>query len=724
MKWVFLVCLGFLPGFAALKENTDQYKAWLKTPDTFIRVGVKKPQKVLTLYSMNTLLVLDGKKVVTSIQPRGEFRILVDNSRAAKTTYWVQLRAEKLASGLRAEKAGLEAKYKDLKFAVLPSKSLQTLRAGPFTTRDRANRIKRLLQGQGYGDAFLVTLKAGRGYFWVNDRFDKFPLNANDLALVSKKPNAPIRFSGNGYRGMLRIRPESGKLRVINELPLETYLRGVVPSELGPKVFPEIEALKAQAVAARTYAIKNMGRFNRKGYDICDTPACQAYEGTKNEHDMSDAAVYGTTGMVLYHEDTLIDALYTSTCGGQTDDVENVFPGRSEPYLRRQSSYVATYPRWTLPERPSPFVSHALDEQNLAIMAMLYGIQDVGDLEKPFTGQALDQALNDLSWIFGKVPRASTKGKLSHQQFWTTLAKLKMISETIDQQIHPSELEKIGREYQLESPFQEIAAFLLRFEMISGATPKRLALPDTITTLEALQHLVSVAKTLGPEPEWRRYRIGSLSGNQLILKRGTGTRSLDLGRIRHYVTLVDGKLAFRERAEAEETDNVYLLEAPFPNMLLRLHQASTVSSVDRFSVFDSWVEKKSVKALEKRARRYVSQIRGLKDVRILSRSDTGRVTLLEFIADSGRYKVDGLRIRWSLGIRENLFNMQPTYKNGRLVHVTFFGRGWGHGIGMSQVGAYGLAQMGWSYDQILKHYYKDVNLIQHGSKDFAATSSN
>ena len=704
-------------------EAYGDFDVWLQTPDTWIRVGVKEPEKVLELYSMNTLLVLDGRRVLGTIQPHGEFRVLLDEPAASKTAYWVQLRAQKSPNDLEQEQVSLQNRFTDLAFAVMPSKDLFALRSGPYSSRDRAERVKRLLKGQNYSDAFVVTLRSERTFYWVNDEFDKFPLNATDLAFVSSKPNDPIQFKGTGYRGILRFRPESGKLRVINELPMEVYLRGVVPSELGPQVFPEVEALKAQAVAARTYAIKNMGRFNRKGYDICDSPACQAYEGTKNEHEMSDMAVYQTKGMVLYHENELIDALYTSTCGGQTDDVENVFPGRSEPYLRSKTSYLANFSRWPLPPRPCDYLERSLEEQDVIARAMLYGVTEIRDLERPFSGEQLSLALEDLAWIFGKSPGSREKGALSHKAFWSVLGQLEIIQETIAQQIHPSELEKLGREYPLSPEFLKLAAFLLRFEILAGATPQRLELETPIQTLEALGYLVTLAEAFGPEPEWRRYRVSGLSGNQLTMTRGSGSRSLDLGRIRHYLTEVDGKYAFRDKPEVEQSDNIYVVEPPFPGLFLRLHEASTVSSVDRFSVFDSWVEKKSVEDLEKRARRYVSQIRGLKDVRILERSPTGRVTLLEFVADNGTFKVDGLRIRWSLGIRENLFTMLPSYQNGRMVHVTFFGRGWGHGIGMSQVGAYGLAQMGWTYDQILKHYYQGVRLVPYGT-DLSVPAAN
>ena len=116
--------------------------------------------------------------------------------------------------------------------------------------------------------------------------------------------------------------------------------------------------------------------------------------------------------------------------------------------------------------------------------------------------------------------------------------------------------------------------------------------------------------------------------------------------------------------------------------------------------------------LEQQARQYLPQIRGVRDIRIAERAPSGRVTALEWIADSGNTTVNGLRIRWSLGIRDNLFDMFPIYKDGRLQFVSFIGRGWGHGVGMSQVGAYALGRMGLRYDQILQHYYHGAEISQ------------
>ena len=79
-----------------------------------------------------------------------------------------------------------------------------------------------------------------------------------------------------------------GELRPINWVGLEQYLLGVVPAELGPEVWPEPQALRAQAVAARTYVWRNRGQFADEGFDLCATPRCQVYHGVDVEHPMSD----------------------------------------------------------------------------------------------------------------------------------------------------------------------------------------------------------------------------------------------------------------------------------------------------------------------------------------------------------------------------------------------------------------------------------------------------
>src|SRR6266699_897394 len=117
---------------------------------------------------------------------------------------------------------------------------------------------------------------------------------------------------------------------VENVIGLEDYVRGVVPNELS---YPALEALKAQAIAARTYAVKNRGQFSSEGFDLLPTTRSQVYRGLTSETSLTSQAVDQTRGVIATYNGEPINALYTSTCGGRTEDAENIF-NDAVPYLR------------------------------------------------------------------------------------------------------------------------------------------------------------------------------------------------------------------------------------------------------------------------------------------------------------------------------------------------------------------------------------------------------
>ncbi|HEY0876590.1 MAG TPA: SpoIID/LytB domain-containing protein [Vicinamibacterales bacterium] len=144
---------------------------------------------------------------------------------------------------------------------------------------------------------------------------------------------ALLQIDTRAYRGALEIFSNTRRtLTVVNELPLETYLLGVVPNELNPTAFGQLEALKAQAVAARTYIYRNMGQYKKEGYDICATDACQVYFGALTEDPLATQAVAETRGAIAVYDGKPINALYSSTCGGRTEDAEHIF-NEQVPYL-------------------------------------------------------------------------------------------------------------------------------------------------------------------------------------------------------------------------------------------------------------------------------------------------------------------------------------------------------------------------------------------------------
>jgi SpoIID/LytB domain protein len=134
------------------------------------------------------------------------------------------------------------------------------------------------------------------------------------------------------YPGRMQIQPNAyGTFTLVNEVPLETYLRGVVPYEIGANT--SYAALEAQAIIARTYALRNLRRFAVDGYQLCADTHCQVYFGLKGVSDNTDKAIATTRGKVLTYNNELVDALYSANTGGVTANFSDVWNGPDRPYL-------------------------------------------------------------------------------------------------------------------------------------------------------------------------------------------------------------------------------------------------------------------------------------------------------------------------------------------------------------------------------------------------------
>lgn len=157
---------------------------------------------------------------------------------------------------------------------------------------------------------------------------------SSDNIVIKPLTTGFVSAKGRWYRGIIMIQNKSGKLTVINNVPLEEYIKGVVPSEM-PSSW-EYEAHKAQAIAARSYALANLGKRAKYGYDLKDTPEDQAYNGASAETPKTNTAVDDTKGIVLTYDTKIISAYYSASAGGQTNT--NSW-GNSLPYLRSVPSF-------------------------------------------------------------------------------------------------------------------------------------------------------------------------------------------------------------------------------------------------------------------------------------------------------------------------------------------------------------------------------------------------
>ncbi|MFB3883441.1 MAG: SpoIID/LytB domain-containing protein [Armatimonadota bacterium] len=172
-----------------------------------------------------------------------------------------------------------------------------------------------------------VRLKAGRLQF-----------TGPSLAIVPSTAGGGVTVSFEGgwgrrgfYPGAVEIGRAGSALRVIESVCLETYVAGVVASEM-PSSFP-LEAMKAQAIAARTYALYHLGAHGTEGADLCGSVHCQAYAGQAKGDSRAARAARETAGQVVTYDGLLVDAMYSAACGGETSTAWEVRQGKLLPYL-------------------------------------------------------------------------------------------------------------------------------------------------------------------------------------------------------------------------------------------------------------------------------------------------------------------------------------------------------------------------------------------------------
>ena len=163
-----------------------------------------------------------------------------------------------------------------------------------------------------------------------------YSFGTNYIKVKPKEKKCFLATKRRWYRGELIVYNINKKLVVINDVPIEEYLLGVVPSEMPSKW--NFEAHKAQAIAARSYAIANLGKRKHSGYDLKDTPLDQAYGGASAETPQTTKAVMATKGIVLTYGGKVIPAYYHASSGGKTVSSGAVW-ARDLPYIKSVPAY-------------------------------------------------------------------------------------------------------------------------------------------------------------------------------------------------------------------------------------------------------------------------------------------------------------------------------------------------------------------------------------------------
>jgi stage II sporulation protein D len=207
--------------------------------------------------------------------------------------------------------------------------------AWSFQTRDGTQ----LAEAPRVGESWTVEAQAGQ----VVLRRDDGTVARPDVASIVARPADAaglLAFAGRRWRGELRIGvDDGGRLLVVNHAPMDDYLRGVVPLEIGARAMADFAAAEAQAVAARSYAYMHLVGPGRP-YDMLATVSDQVYGGVDAETLLGNQAVENTSGLVLMYEGRVVNAPYHGNCGGFTAEPGDAWRSGPEPYLRRVSDQI------------------------------------------------------------------------------------------------------------------------------------------------------------------------------------------------------------------------------------------------------------------------------------------------------------------------------------------------------------------------------------------------
>ena len=556
-----------------------------------------------------------------------------------------------------------------------------------------------------------------------------FRSSAPVVFATDDEKNAPVRFNDRPYRGRIEVFTNlRGSLTVVNELGLEDYVRGVVANELSPGGYPALEAQKAQAIAARTYALKNRGQFLAQGFDILPTTRSQVYRGLTSENPLSTRAVDETRGIIATYEGEPINALYTSTCGGRTEDSENIF-NDAIPYLRGRECGAAghaAFERFVIRTTREPGEIRADEHVALVRDLGLLTTQNFGTLPERVSDSwlAADATVSEVrNWIANVARVARQTNPASSDDLNRPPAFATALLGAVYGESRPSTLlNNADADYLLavrdadDVPSAQRAdlAILLRDGYLSAYPDATLRPRVPLSRGRALHAIARVLEERNLL-QLQKANARPASDGQLILRSAKG-KDLPLRVIsnaflfrqlgeRVYpvssVTLVGGEPVTYHLAPNGEID------------FLEVKPAANGAAADRFSPFSSWTRDMSVAQVQARLARAARGIGSITDLRVVSRGSSHRVTDLEIVGANGTAHVRGGRIRSVLGLREQLFVIDRDYdETGRVTGFIFRGRGWGHGVGMCQVGAYGLAKQGWTVEQILKAYYTGIELTK------------
>ncbi len=711
-----------------------------------IRIGLTTSAREVRISAEGEFFVIERRPEATRRSLGGEIEVRLEAGPSTGEVYRIQvasLSRREAANDLRdklAEASGLPVLVRQN-----PETSTYQVRVGQFPSRETARvfAVEKLVTA-GYADFIVVrdsvetapakprlALRGPRGVFLIS---------TTGFLFMPGSSNSFLHLNGKPYRGELELLINgNGLVTVVNQLGTEQYLLGVVPAEISPSRYPEFAALAAQSVAARTYALKNMGRFRTDGFDLTDDTRTQVYGGVTQEKGATSEAVRATAGIAIYYRGKLIEAMYTSTCGGRTEDFAKVYDAADVPYLRSVVCAVEQgFPgpgsaTLTVAVRSPPTIRTSEGQaanRNLELAGVLGLSESVSlaaeEASAPPTPEEVERWVGRAAALAGKNTRTDGRGGedvISRAGFVRFAAGRLFGDDEIARRISAGDvhyyLGTLADQEDIPPASRSAFAFLMQAGLWSPF-PDNSARPQSpIVRADALYLLVRWIENARPGI----LRTGTFAGptspeldssdpRSISIQWGNRSGQFRLSRDLRLFRITDRRSTPVENIRLIGSERLrFHLDNDNTIDFLEVELSAAGASSDRFSPVATWQTVVKRSELDRKLRSYADTIGEIIDIRPARIGESGRVVRIELVGRRGSTTMNGYRFRGAIGLRDTLFTIaREEAPDGSIGSFTFNGRGWGHGIGLCQVGAYGMARAGRSYEEILKTYYQGIEL--------------
>jgi len=706
-----------------IPQKIKKYPIKIKEP--IIRVGLKADADILAIKSdCNYQIILEDKGEIVD-EEKGSIIYFVPKAKEISKVSSYSLQIGAFSDKKNSDKLIEELKkIIEIKFILDTDfdKGIYKVRIRGFRDKDEALLWKSKLEGKGYS-TWLVSEQRGEnisaGLQFYDEGGSKKGESLYEILAMPEDNNCFMIYENRPYRGGFVIfLNKRGKLNLINFLNLEDYLKGVVPLEMGPYTYSAIEALKAQALAARTYAIRNLGQYKDEGYDICATTACQVYGGASVEDPLTNQAIEDTEGEIITYEGKPIIALYTSTCGGYTENGNYIFPHLDEPYLKAVPCSYEQSKIFTIESSLSmPGLQNDNGKNITTIIFFMWKLDFLK--EEELNSDYLNGSIEEREWIswlkklaiYLDINESQQVGTLptNFLQAILMIAEVSNLAEKAKQLFHSvadETLMNFSDANLTDVEVKKIIAFFITMHYLkpySDDTLRLYDLPKRNRIIEVLYNILTNYRIFSLEEG----EIMNVKGDKVEIKKNKDIIEYEMAKDVLLSRSYDSFIAITKELKMAVGDKIKFWANRNKINYIEAVWSKQGNASDRSSNYSFWSEFVRLEKINEAVNK-VKKIGSVVDIIPIKYGESGRVIELLIKGDMGEVILKGLNIRFLLGLRDNWFTVDKII--GNPAGYLFIGRGWGHGVGLCQVGAYGMALQGKSYKEILKHYYSGVEI--------------